>query len=230
MQNQAGKSIPMKDIVLFGTSGHAKVVADIVEQEGLYKIVGLIDPNQPSGVEFFGYKTLGSDDELLPLIKKHQVEGGIIGVGDNWVRYLTAQNILNLIPDFYFIKAVHPAAQIASRVTLKRGAVVAAGAVINSGSEIGEFCLINTQSSVDHDNIFEDYSSIMVNAATGGNVRAGAFSVLGMGASILPNVQIGTHTVIGAGSVVLKSVGDCLVVTGSPAEVKKTRRKGDAYL
>jgi sugar O-acyltransferase (sialic acid O-acetyltransferase NeuD family) len=220
----------MKNIVLFGSSGHAKVVADIVEQEGLYKIVGLIDPNQPSDGEFFGYKILGSDDELPLLIKKHCIGGGIIGVGDNWVRYLIAQNILNLVPDFYFIKAIHPGAQIASRVTLKRGAVVAAGAVINSGSEIGEFCVINTHSSVDHDNIFEDYSSIMPNAATAGNVRVGAFSLLGMGASILQKVQIGTHTVIGAGSVVLKSTGDCSVVTGSPAKVKKTRNKGDTYL
>jgi sugar O-acyltransferase (sialic acid O-acetyltransferase NeuD family) len=220
----------MNNIVLFGSAGHAKVVADIVEQVGLYKIVGLIDQNQPAGAEFFGYKILGSDDELPLLIEKHHIEGGIIGVGDNWVRYLIAQNILNLVPDFYFIKAVHPAAQIASRVTLKRGAVVAAGAVINSGSEIGEFCLINTQSSVDHDNIFEDYSCVMPNAATAGHVRVGAFSVLGMGASILQRVQIGTHTVIGAGSVVLKSVGDYSVVIGSPAKVKKTRNKGDAYL
>ena len=48
----------MNNIVLFGSAGHAKVVADIVEQEGLYKIAGLIDPNQPPGAEFFGYKTL----------------------------------------------------------------------------------------------------------------------------------------------------------------------------
>tara|TARA_B100001971_G_C18088902_1_gene482405 strand:- start:145 stop:798 length:654 start_codon:yes stop_codon:yes gene_type:complete len=215
----------MNNIVLFGSAGHAKVVADIVEQEGLYKIAGLIDPNRPTGAEFFGYKILGSDDELPLLIKKHHIEGGVIGIGDNWVRYLTAQNILNLVPDFCFIKAVHPAAQIASRVTLKRGTIVAAGAVINSGSEIGEFCLINTLSSVDHDNMFEDYSSIMPNAATAGHVRVGAFSLLGMGASILQKVHIGKHTVVGAGSVMLKSAGDYSVVIGSPAKVRKTRDK-----
>ncbi len=220
----------MKNIVLFGGSGHAKVIADIIEQEGLYKILGLIDMNQPSGAKCFGYEVLGSDDELPQLIEKHEVEGGIIAVGDNWIRHLIAQKVLKLIPGFNFVKAVHPAAQIARKVSLKQGTVVMAGAVINSGSEIGEFCVVNTNSSIDHDNFFGDFSSIMPNAATGGNVRVGEFSALGMGANILHQVQIGAHSVIGAGSVVLKNVSDHSVVHGSPASRKKTRKDGEPYL
>ena len=220
----------MKNVVIFGSSGHAKVIADIIEQAGLYKIIGLIDKNQPLGTESFGYKVLGSEDALPQQIKEYDIEGGIIGIGDNWVRHLVAQNIRQMIPDFHFIKAVHPAAQIARQVTLKPGTVVMAGAVINSGSEIGEFCIVNTNSSIDHDNILEDYCSIMPNAATGGNVRVGAFSALGMGASILHQVQIGAHSIIGAGSVVLKDVVDNSVLVGSPAKVKKTRKVGESYL
>ena len=220
----------MKNIVLLGSSGHAKVIADIIEQEGLYKILGLIDMNHPSGAKCFGHEILGSDDELPQLIEKHGVEGGIICVGDNWTRYLIAQKIFKLIPDFYFVKAVHPAARIARQVSLKRGTVVMAGAVINSGSEIGEFCIINTQSSIDHDNVFGNYSSIMPNAATGGNVRVGEFSALGMGSSILQNIHIGANSVIGAGSVVLKDVSDHSVVYGSPAKWQKTRKSGEPYL
>jgi sugar O-acyltransferase (sialic acid O-acetyltransferase NeuD family) len=220
----------MKNIVLFGSSGHAKVIADIIEQEGIYKILGLIDKNQPLGTECFRHKVLGSDDDLPQLIKDHDIEGGIIGVGDNWVRHLIAQKVLKLIPAFNFVKAVHPAAQIARQVNLKRGTVVMAGAVINSGSEIGEFCVVNTNSSIDHDNVFGDFSSIMPNAATGGNVRVGEFSALGMGASILHQVQIGAHSVIGAGSVVIKNANDYSVLVGSPTKVKKTRKAGESYL
>ena len=220
----------MKNIVLFGSAGHAKVIADIVEHEGLYKILGLIDMNQPLGTECFGYDVLGSDDKLPQLTKERNIEGGIICIGDNWVRHLIAQKILKLIPDFHFVKAVHPKAQIARQVNLKRGTVVMAGASINSGSEIGEFCIVNTNSSVDHDNIFADFSSILPNAATAGNVRVGAFSVLGMGASILHKVQIGTHTVIGAGSIVLKDADNYSVVIGSPAKVKRARKMGEPYL
>jgi sugar O-acyltransferase (sialic acid O-acetyltransferase NeuD family) len=219
----------MKNIVLFGSGGHAKVVADIVEKEKLHKIVGLIDPNQVYGKDCFGYPVLGSDDDLSELINTHNIEGGIISVGDNWVRYLISQNILKMIPDFHFVSTIHPSAQIADKVILKRGTVVMPGAVVNSGTKIGEFCIINTNSSIDHDNVFQDYSSIMPNAATGGGVIVGEFSALGMGANILQAVHIGAHTVIGAGSVLLENIGDYSVAIGSPARVKKTRNKGDAY-
>ena len=92
----------MKKIVLFGSGGHAKVIVDIIEKEGLYKILGFIDPNRPLGAEFVGYPVLGSDNEMLDLIKTHSIDGGIIAIGDNWARYLIVQNILKFIPDFHF--------------------------------------------------------------------------------------------------------------------------------
>ena len=33
----------MDNIVIVGSSGHAKVIVDIVQQEGKYKIAGLLD-------------------------------------------------------------------------------------------------------------------------------------------------------------------------------------------
>ena len=220
----------MKNIVLFGSGGHAKVIADIIEKEKLFQILGLIDPNRELGMECFGYPVLGSEDELPDLIKKHDIGGGIVAIGDNWARYLIVQNILKMIPDFHFIKAIHPSAQIAGKVTINRGTVVMPGVVINSDTEIGAFCIINTNSSLDHDNVFGNYSSIMPNAATGGGVRVGEFSVLGMGSSALQEISIGTHTVIGAGSVLLESIGDNSFVIGIPGKVIKIRDKGDAYL
>jgi sugar O-acyltransferase (sialic acid O-acetyltransferase NeuD family) len=181
-------------------------------------------------MECFGYPVLGSEDELPDLIKKYSIDGGFVAVGDNWTRYLIAQKVLKMIPNFYFIKTIHPSAQIARHVIVKQGTVIMPGGVINSGTEIGEFCIVNTNSSVDHDNIFGNYSSIMPNAATGGGVRVGEFSVLGMGASVLQEIQVGAHTVIGAGSVLLENTGDYSVVVGSPAKKIKTRNKGDTYL
>jgi sugar O-acyltransferase (sialic acid O-acetyltransferase NeuD family) len=220
----------MKKIVIFGSGGHAKVVVDIVEKEGLYQILGFIDRFRPLGEDYVGYPVLGSEQDILDLIKTHKIDGGIIAVGDNWSRYTITQSILKSIPDFHFVKAIHPSSQIANHVSIKRGTVVMPGAVINGGSEIGEFCIVNTNSSVDHDSVFENYSSIMPNAATGGDVRVGEFSVVGMGACLLPAVHVGTHTVIGAGSVLLESAGDHSVFIGSPAKLKKTRNKKDTYL
>ena len=86
----------MKNIVLFGSGGHAKVIADIVKKGKLFQILGLIDSNQALGTFCFGYPVLGSDDEISDLIKKHKIEGEVVAVGDNWVRYLITQNILKM--------------------------------------------------------------------------------------------------------------------------------------
>ena len=67
----------MKNIFLFGSSGHARVIAEIIEQEGLYKIIGLLDTNQPTGTKCFGYEILGSDDELPQLISVMLIKSGL---------------------------------------------------------------------------------------------------------------------------------------------------------
>ena len=220
----------MNKIVLFGSGGHAMVIADIIEKEKLCQILGIIDSNHTLGTECSGYPILGPENELSHLIKKLDIDGGIIAIGDNWTRYLVAQNIFKMVPGFHFFNAIHPSAQIARQVTLKRGTVVMPGAIVSAGTKIGEFCIINTNSSIDHDNAIENYSSIMPNVTTGGNVRVGEFSALGMGSIILQKVQIGAHNVIGAGSVLFESTPDNSVVFGSPAVIKKTRNQGDAYL
>ena len=45
-------------ILIFGASGHAKVIIDVIEKEAKYEIVGLIDPNKDEGEEILGYKIL----------------------------------------------------------------------------------------------------------------------------------------------------------------------------
>ncbi|MEK9627549.1 MAG: acetyltransferase [Nitrospinota bacterium] len=220
----------MKKIVLFGSGGHAKVIADIIEKESRCKICGIIDPQKSIGSKILGYPVLGTENELPNIIKKFCIDGGIIAIGDNWKRHLIAQIVLKLAPEFKFFSTIHPSAQIAKQVTLGKGTVVMPGAVINPGTKIGEFCIINTNSSIDHDNIVGNYSSIMPNAATGGNVKVGDFSALGMGCSILQNIQIGAQNVIGAGTIILENTPDNAVVFGSPAKVIKIRKPGDPYL
>ncbi|MEA3317558.1 MAG: transferase, partial [Bacteroidota bacterium] len=39
----------MKNIVIFGSGGHAKVIIDIIEQQQKYNIIGLIDKFRNTG-------------------------------------------------------------------------------------------------------------------------------------------------------------------------------------
>ena len=56
-------------------------------------------------------------------------------------------------------KIISKNAKISINVKIGDGTVVISGSSINIGSKIGSHCLINSSSSIDHDNIFEDFSS-----------------------------------------------------------------------
>lgn len=217
------------NIVIIGLSGHASVIVDIVEREGKYRLAGLIAAER--GMETaFGYPILGVDEVLPDLVAQYNLVGGVIAIGDNWQRHRVAQKIRALLPGFVFVKAVHPSAQLARGVTMGAGSVVMAGAVINSGCDVGEFCIVNTRSALDHDSHMADFCSLAPGATTGGGVRIGAFSAVSLGANVIHGCSIGQHTVIGAGALVLQDVPDCCVAYGVPARVIRARTIGEGYL
>ena len=61
----------MKEIVLIGGGGHCKSVIDVIEQEGQFQIVGIIDKVELFGTDVLGYPVIGSDLDLESLAKKH---------------------------------------------------------------------------------------------------------------------------------------------------------------
>jgi sugar O-acyltransferase (sialic acid O-acetyltransferase NeuD family) len=219
-----------ENIVVVGSSGHAKVVIDAVEKQGRHRIAGLVDSFRPAGESAFGYKVLGTETDLAALAESLDIGGCVVAVGDNWRRHLVVEKILAGVPALEFVTVVHPSAQLARGVSLGRGTVVMAGAVVNSDSRVGDFCILNTRSALDHDSEMEDYASLAPGATTGGNVRIGAYSAISLGASVIHGRTIGRHAVIGAGAVVLQDIPDLAVAYGTPARVVRTREEGDKYL
>ena len=57
----------MSRILVVGASGHAKVVLDIFEKQGLHQVVGLLDDFKPVGAQVFGYEVIGSVAEVSQL-------------------------------------------------------------------------------------------------------------------------------------------------------------------
>jgi sugar O-acyltransferase (sialic acid O-acetyltransferase NeuD family) len=220
----------MNKVVIIGASEHGKVVADVIEREGKYVLLGWIDSYKPAGGEFFGYPMLGAEDVLLDLWQRKEIAGGIIAIGDNWTRGRMAEKIRLLAPDFTFITAVHPSAQIGREVSIGAGAVLMAGTVVNSDSRIGAHCILNTKSSLDHDCVMDDFSSLAPGVTTGGVVQIGAYSAISLGANIIHGKNIGAHTIIGAGALVRENILDHCVAYGVPARVIRKRAEGEKYL
>jgi sugar O-acyltransferase (sialic acid O-acetyltransferase NeuD family) len=220
----------VSNIIVVGSSGHAKAVIDSIEKENKYEIIGLLDRFKDVGSSSFGYKIIGKEEDLQGLIKMHKVEGGIIAIGDNFIRYIVYNKILKIVPGFNFIKVIHPSAQIARNVIIGKGTVIMANTTVGSEASVGDFCIINNNSSLDHESRMLDYSSLAPGSSIGGNVEIGLFTTVSLGAKIIQGITIGEHTIIGTGSTVIKNIPKYVVAYGTPAKVIRSRIAGEKYL
>ena len=213
------KQIERKKIFVFGASGHAKVVIDIIERQGVYEIEFLVDDDLAlKGSSFFGYHVIGGKQELLEA--RDQVCGGIVAIGSNRTRIAVSHWITD--SGFDLVLAIHPFAQLGRGVTIAEGTVIMAGAIINSDSRIGPNVIVNTRASIDHDCIVGEGVHIAPGATLCGTVSVGNCTFVCAGATIIPNLIIGHNVIVGAGSTVTRDVPDCELVAGSPARHIKT--------
>ena len=220
----------MDSIALVGSSGHAKVVIDIVEKEGRCAIAGLIDAFRSVGEETLGYRVLGAEGDLPGLRAEYGLKGVIVAIGDNAVRARVAAQVAAICSELPFVSAVHPGASIGRDVALGAGTVVMAGAVVNPGCRVGRFCIVNTKASLDHDCVMEEFSSLAPGVTVGGACRIGSYSAVSIGAVLRHSIAIGEHCVIGAGSTVLQDVESFAVAYGTPARKVRNRQAGEKYL
>lgn len=220
----------MDKIVIVGSSGHAKVVVDAVEKHNKYSVAGFIDSYRTVGSTTLGIPVLGSEEDLPNIIEKYGIRYVFIAIGDNAVRYKVFNKIKQIVPELPFCSIIHPLASVGKDVIIGEGTVLMAGVVVNSSSVIGDFCILNTNSSLDHDSKMANFSSLAPRVTTGGGCYIGDFSAVGIGATLKHGVMIGDNSVVGANSLVLNNVPSGFVVYGTPAKKVRTRGFGDKYL
>lgn len=201
----------MKQLMIIGASGHGKVVADIAKCNG-YNDIAFLDDND-SVTECNGYKVLGKTVEY----KKYECDF-FVAIGNAHIRAKILQELISANKSIATL--IHPSTSIADSVKIGKGTVVMAGAVINASTSIGMGCIINTCSSVDHDNVICDYVHISVGAHTAGTVTVDNFSWIGIGAIVSNNVSICKDCMIGAGAVVVNNLTESGTYIGVPAKMK----------
>jgi sugar O-acyltransferase (sialic acid O-acetyltransferase NeuD family) len=216
----------LKKVVFWGGTGHAKVLRELIQHFD-WELVAVFD-NNPSvpppfddvplyyGVEGFrkwkeGYE--GEDTLFFVTI------GGARGRDRlNLQRFLQEQELEPGI-------AIHPTAFVAANVKVSKGSQILAHATVCTEVRMGEACILNSSSSVDHECVLGNGVHIGPGATLAGCVSVGDFSLVGAGAVVLPRIRIGSDVIVGAGSVVTKDIADCKVVCGNPARVMQEDKR-----
>ncbi len=200
---------------LYGASGHAKVIVEILELLNI-PVHGLFDDN-PDIKELVGYPVLGP-------LKDYQVipdSPFLISIGNNAIR----KKVSAQYPLKFTDALVHPRSTISPRASIGNGSVVMGHAIINANTHIGQHAIINTSASIDHDCHIGDIAHISPNATLAGGVTIGEGTHVGSGAIIIPGIKVGRWAIIGAGSVINHDVPDFAVVVGNPGRVIRKNQK-----
>lgn len=189
-------------MVLYGASGHGKVIIDILETLG-ERIDFIVDDNH-NVTELLGYE-VKRNTGVYP--------EAIISIGNCQIR----KKVVEQLSVNKYVTAIHPSAIISKTAFVDEGSVVMQGAIVQTCAKIGKHCIINTGASVDHDCLIGDFVHVAPHATVAGGVDVGECSWIGAGAVIKQYIKIGKNCMIGAGAVVVKDVPDNTTVVGVPA-------------
>lgn len=197
-------------VLLYGASGHARVICSIYESMSI-EVVALFDDNIKSGT-LNNYTVVGNYD-----CKYYPNVPILVSIGDNKSR----KEIVNKIKHC-FSSAIHNTAIIDNQSFIGEGTSIFHNVIIQRGVDVGKHVIINTNASIDHDCVIHDFVHVSPSATLCGNVQVMEGTMIGANATIIPNIKIGKWCVIGAGAVVTHDIPDYSLVVGIPGKIIKT--------
>jgi sugar O-acyltransferase (sialic acid O-acetyltransferase NeuD family) len=159
----------MKKILLVGGGGHCKSVIDVIEQEGKYKIAGIIDKKELIGQAVLGYKVIACDNDLEKLFSQYKYALVTVGqIKSNSLR-VKLFNILKEI-GYELPVIISPLAYVSKHAKVEEGTVVLHHALVNTSAKVGVNCIINSKSLVEHDVTIEAHCHISTATVINGGV------------------------------------------------------------
>lgn len=188
-----------EEIILIGGGGHCSAVIDVIEQEGIYRIAGIIDLKERVGERNLGYGIIGCDDDLPELAKKYL--NFFITIG----HLRTAQRRTELFNMIQKLKVnlppiISPLAYVSKHARIGRGTVIMHMAQINVNAIIGNNCIINSKALIEHDAKVGDHCHVSTGAIINGGTSIGKASFIGSGAVCREYIEVPAGSFIRANS------------------------------
>lgn len=201
------------DLILIGAGGHARACIDVIEQQGQYRIVGLVGLPEELHSEHLGYAVIATDDALAKLAQSipHALitTGQILSVKLRTRLYQQATQC-----GFQMLTIIAPTAHVSRHASIGAGSIVMHGAIVNAGAKVGNNCIINSRALLEHDAVISDHCHISTGAILNGGVRVGTGSFIGSGCVLKEGLSIGKDCLVGIGLTVRHALADSTRFTG----------------
>jgi sugar O-acyltransferase (sialic acid O-acetyltransferase NeuD family) len=170
-------------IALGGAGGHARSCVDVIESAGRYDVFGCVT----------------DDEDWREILKK--CSNAIVAIGQIKTfepRMRLFEMLVKL--GFQLPTIVSRVAYVSPRAHIGRGTIVMHGAVVNAGVSIGDNCIINSRSLIEHDAVVGNHCHISTGTVLNGGVQVGDGSFIGSQSVVRESVVIERHSVIAMGS------------------------------
>ncbi|MGW7528389.1 acetyltransferase [Streptomyces sp. NPDC054783] len=205
----------MSGLLIVGAGGFARETAQAVRDAGEFKLLGHVDDNPAlRGTEVDGVPVLGGC-ELVHDLPDAQV---VICVGNPRDYAARARLVRRLaLPADRYATVIHPTAVVSATSEVGPGSVLLAHCVLTATVRVGAHVAVMPQVVLTHDDVVEDCATLASGVRLGGGVRLERGAYVGSGALVREGTTVGAWSLIGMGSSVLGDVPPGEVWAGSPA-------------
>jgi len=192
-------------IILIGGGGHCKSCIDVIEQEGKYRIVGILDLPEMIGKRILNYDIIGTDDDLPAFLKTvghYLITIGQIKSSEKrialWEMVKKSGGKLPVI--------FSPNAYVAKSAIIGEGSIIMHHVIVNADAKIGINCIINSKALIEHEAVIGDFCHVSTGAIVNGQATIGSRCFIGSNSTISNNVCIVEDSLISAGTTVFKDI------------------------
>jgi len=189
----------MQKLILIGGGGHCKACIDVIEQEGIYKIVGILDKKELLGKKILEYRYIGTDDDIGKFSKEGYhflITVGQIALSAIRKKLATILHENNA----KIVTIISPRAYVSKYATIGKGTIIMHDVLVNVSVSIGEHCIVNTKVLIEHDVMIEDFCHISTSAVVNGGVKIKEGTFFGSNAVSKEYVETSSDDFIKAGT------------------------------
>lgn len=196
------------NLIIAGANKIGEYLVRNYSQFGLrHDLIGFVDDNRAlKGKQFAGLSVIGNVEAVLDIEKV-----ALVLAVDTPSQKMDIVRRLLYHPSLEFPNLFSGNAWVSKDCIFGRGNVILDGSLINFGTQIGDFNIIDQNCSIGHEAVIGDFSYLAESVSVGGYSFLEDSEVIRKEAVISQGVRIGRNSEIGSG---------CRIETDLPAESK----------